>query len=372
MSLITGEPIDIESGPNWDDDLSGSPIYAENDPNLDALTPDERQALFDVEAIAMMYLPRICNHCVNPSCVAACPTGAIYKRGEDGIVLINQDACRGWRACVAACPYKKTYFNWKTGKSEKCILCFPRLETGQPPACFHSCVGRIRYMGVLLYDADRLNELASAPKESLVEAQRALLLDPRDPAVIAGAEANGVTPEMIDSAQRSPVYKWVKEWELALPLHPEFRTMPMLFYVPPLLPVAGRAGAGIYGHTPDGLFSSIEQARIPLRYLAGLFSAGNTKVVEEVMRKLVSVRLHNRAKTVGDVSEEAVRRALRDAGLTPEEADDIYALTALSSVDERFVMPPLQREEAIEPDREPELHKGQSGLGPTRRPVRGG
>jgi len=372
VSLITGEPIDIEAGPNWDDDLSGSPVYAENDPNLDALTPDEKQALFDVEAIAMMYLPRICNHCANPSCVAACPTGAIYKRGEDGIVLINQDGCRGWRACVAACPYKKTYYNWKSGKSEKCILCFPRLETGQPPACFHSCVGRIRYLGVLLYDADRLTELATAPRESLVEAQRALLLDPHDPAVIAGAEANGVTPEMIDSAQRSPVYKWVKEWKLALPLHAEFRTMPMLFYVPPLLPVAGRSGAGVYGHTPDGLFTSVERARMPLSYLASLFSAGNTRVVEEVMKKLLVVRLHNRAKTVGDVSEDALRRAFREAGLTAAEADDIYALTALSSVDERFVLPPLQREEAIEPDREPELHKGMSGLGVTRRPVRGG
>ena len=106
--------------------------------------------------MVFFYLPRICNHCLNPACVAACPSGAIYKRGEDGIVLVNQERCRGWRMCVSACPYKKVYFNWSTGKSEKCILCYPRLETGQAPACFHSCVGRIRYLGVLLYDADRL------------------------------------------------------------------------------------------------------------------------------------------------------------------------------------------------------------------------
>ncbi|PIW62399.1 MAG: nitrate reductase subunit beta, partial [Candidatus Omnitrophica bacterium CG12_big_fil_rev_8_21_14_0_65_50_5] len=106
VSQITGEPIDIEAGPNWDDDLSGSPVYAENDPNLKELSPDEREILFSVERISMMYLPRICNHCANPSCVAACPSGALYKRGEDGIVLVNQDKCRGWRACVTACPYK--------------------------------------------------------------------------------------------------------------------------------------------------------------------------------------------------------------------------------------------------------------------------
>ena len=103
--------------------------------------------------MVFFYLPRICNHCVNPSCVAACPAGAVYKRGEDGIVLLNQDKCRAWRMCVSGCPYKKTYYNWTTGKSEKCVLCYPRLETGQAPACFHSCVGRIRYLGLLLYDA---------------------------------------------------------------------------------------------------------------------------------------------------------------------------------------------------------------------------
>ena len=133
------------------------------------------------------YFPRICNHCLNPACVAACPSGALYKRGEDGIVLVDQKRCRAWRACVAACPYKKTFYNWSTGKSEKCILCFPRLETGQAPACFHSCVGRIRYLGVLLYDAERIEEVAQAPDEELVEAQRSLILDPHDPEVIAAA-----------------------------------------------------------------------------------------------------------------------------------------------------------------------------------------
>jgi nitrate reductase beta subunit len=156
ISQITGEELKIERGPNWDDDLSGSPKYAANDVNYDALSEEERQQLFEIQRVAFMYLPRICNHCANPSCVASCPSGALYKRGEDGIVLINQDKCRGWRACVSACPYKKIYYNWATGKSEKCILCYPRLETGQAPACFHSCVGRIRYLGVLLYDADRI------------------------------------------------------------------------------------------------------------------------------------------------------------------------------------------------------------------------
>jgi len=181
ISAVTGESINIKAGPNWDDDLGGSPIYAEHDPNLAGLTEEQKEQMFAVERLVFFYFPRICNHCLNPSCVASCPSGALYKRGEDGIVLLDQNRCRAWRNCISACPYKKVFFNWSTGKSEKCILCYPRLETGQAPACFHSCVGRIRYLGVLLYDASRIEEVAKRPSEELVEAQRSLILDPRDP-----------------------------------------------------------------------------------------------------------------------------------------------------------------------------------------------
>ncbi len=167
ISLINGRPMEIEAGPNWDDDLGGSPVYAANDPILAGLSEAERQQIFEIERLVYFYVPRICNHCLNPGCVAACPAGAIYKRGEDGIVLVSQDKCRAWRMCVSGCPYKKVYYNWSTGKSEKCILCYPRQETGQAPACFHACVGRIRYLGVLLYDADRIAEAGTAPDEAL-------------------------------------------------------------------------------------------------------------------------------------------------------------------------------------------------------------
>ena len=191
--MITGETMDVEAGPNWDDDLGGSTIYAANDPNLESVTDEERTQLNELERMVFFYLPRICNHCVNPSCVAACPAGAVYKRGEDGIVLLNQEKCRAWRMCVSGCPYKKTYYNWTTGKSEKCVLCYPRLETGQAPACFHSCVGRIRYLGLLLYDASQIEKVAAVADEDLVEAQRGMIKDPFDPEVIAAAKANGIT-----------------------------------------------------------------------------------------------------------------------------------------------------------------------------------
>lgn len=373
ISQVTGEELNIEAGPNWDDDLGGSPVYAANDPNLEALTEDERQVLFDVENIAMMYLPRICNHCANPSCVAACPSGALYKRGEDGIVLVNQETCRGWRACVAACPYKKVYYNWQTGKSEKCILCYPRVESGLPPACFHSCVGRIRYMGVMLYDADRIEEAMKAPEESLVESQRSCLLDPHDPVVIEGAARNGISPKMVEAAQGSPVWKYVMKWKLALPLHPEFRTLPMLYYVPPLLPVSGRAGDGIYEQSSEDFFAHVDQARLPMKFLASLFSAGNVDIVREVMKRQMAVRYFKRAQGVGGgVDMQQAHAALREAHLSVEEAEAIYHLTAISPMNERYAMPPIQREGAIEGGGcSPEMCKGKCGLGATLGPVRG-
>ena len=275
ITMVTGEPIEVKAGPNWDDDLSGSQIYAANDPNLDALSPEQRLQMQSIERLVMFYLPRICNHCLNPSCVAACPSGALYKRGEDGIVLIDQTRCRGWRACVTACPYKKVYYNWQTGKSEKCILCFPRLESGQAPACFHSCVGRIRYLGVVLYDADRLVEVAQKSDAELVDAHRSLILDPKDPAVVEAARLNGIHESVIESAQKSPVYQFVKVWKIALPPHIEWRTLPMLFYVPPLSPVMATREDKMIDHVSQDLFHDIDQSRIPMKFLASLFGAGH-------------------------------------------------------------------------------------------------
>ena len=377
ISLITGKTMEIEAGPNWDDDLGGSPVYAANDPNLENITEDERRQLNEIERVVFFYLPRICNHCLNPACVGACPAGAIYKRGEDGIVLISQDKCRAWRMCISGCPYKKTYYNWGTGKSEKCILCYPRLESGQPPACFHSCVGRIRYMGLLLYDGDRIEEVASASDEDLVDAQRSIILDPSDPEVIAGAAANGLSTAMIEAAQNSPVYKFVKEWNLALPLHSEFRTLPMLFYVPPMLPLlASVNGDGKYdavAGSPEGLaplLSSLERARVPVRYLASLFSAGNEGIVEDVYRKLIAVRVHMRSKRVGDVPEAEVRKALEHGRTTAEEVEAIFRLTSLPTYQERFVIPPMAREEAIERTLDPHTHKQAAGFGRRKAPAR--
>jgi nitrate reductase beta subunit len=370
-SLITGENIDIQSGPNWDDDLGGTPDYARKDPNFENLSPQEQEAMFQLEQMTLAYLPRICNHCLNPACVASCPSGAIYKRGEDGVVLINQEKCRAWRMCVTACPYKKSYYNWHTGKSEKCILCYPRLESGQAPACFHSCVGRIRYLGVMLYDADKIEAVASCDESELVDRHLEIYLDPSNPAVIKAAKENGIADSTIDAAQKSPTYKFIKEWGVALPLHPEYRTVPNLFYVPPLLPAMATVENGTYNTTTDSLWGKIDASRMPIQYLASLFSAGNGEKIKEVFRKLMTVRLHRRDVTVGDLDVKELNQALKDTGMTREEADAIFRLTSLPLFDQRFVIPAAHREESMEMLESTADQKGNTGFGFKETPARG-
>ena len=189
-SVITGNKLDLVWGPNWEDDLAGGHITGPEDPNIQRIEEDIK---FKFDQTFMMYLPRLCEHCLNPNCVASCPSGAMYKRDEDGIVLVDQDACRGWRYCMTGCPYKKVYFNWKTNKAEKCTFCFPRIENGIPTVCSETCTGRMRYLGVLLYDADRVEEMASvADEKELYEKQLELFLNPYDEDVIEQAQADGV------------------------------------------------------------------------------------------------------------------------------------------------------------------------------------
>ena len=138
-----------------------------------------------VPELLVLLPPADLNHCSNPACLAACPRGAIFKRASDGVVLVDQSRCEGQRYCVAACPYKKAFFNPRTFRSEKCILCFPRVEKGLAPACAHQCVGRIRWVGYLDDEAGQVHAL-------------------------------------------------VRRWQVALPLHPEYGTRPNVFYVPPL------------------------------------------------------------------------------------------------------------------------------------------
>ncbi|MBS0969709.1 nitrate reductase subunit beta [Chimaeribacter arupi] len=338
-SLISGQRMDkIEGGPNWEELLGGEFGKRSADTNFNAI----QKAIYgQFEHTFMMYLPRLCEHCLNPSCVATCPSGAIYKREEDGIVLIDQDKCRGWRLCISGCPYKKIYFNWKSGKSEKCIFCYPRIESGMPTVCSETCVGRIRYLGVLLYDADRISDAASAENpHDLYERQCDIFLDPNDPAVIAEALKQGIAQSVIDAAQASPVWKLAMDWKLALPLHPEYRTLPMVWYVPPLSPIQSVVEAGALAQ-PGSVLPAVEQLRIPVQYLANLLSAGDTAPVLRALKRMMAMRHYKRAQSVEGVRDT---RAIDEMGLSEAQVEEMYRYLAIANYEDRFVIPSSHRE----------------------------
>ena len=158
------------------------------------------------------YLPRKCYHCTNPPCVAACTHNALYKREEDGIVVLDQDRCNGDRFCIEACPYKAIYYNPETQTSEKCIMCYPRVELGIAPACDRQCPGRTRAFGYI-------------------------------------------------DDEESQVFKLIKEFKVALPLHPEYGTEPNVYYVPPFETTRAFAEDG----------SITDEGRIELTVLEELF-----------------------------------------------------------------------------------------------------
>lgn len=184
------EGVSPEWGPNWDEDLGGG----------------------EYPHSYFFYLQQICMNCTKPACLEACPRTAIYKREEDGIVLIDEERCHGYRYCAEACPYKRIYFNEPKAISQKCISCYPRLEAGVAPACVRQCPGRVRHIDYM---------------------------DNED----------------------GHIYQLVKKWKVALPLRPDFGCEPNVFYVPPTSPLAFKE---------NGEFDD-ENPRIPREYLRNLF-----------------------------------------------------------------------------------------------------
>ncbi len=209
----TGAPVkewlrpreEVKWGPNFDEDHGAGDYPGENH---------------------YFYLPRLCNHCTHPACLDACPRGAIHKRKQDGIVLVDQDRCHGYRFCVEACPYKKVYYDHVRQVSSKCIFCLPRIEEGVAPACARQCPGRLRFVGY------------------------------RD-------DPDG------------PIHKLVEQWKVAIPLHPEYGLEPNVFYVPPMSPPK-----------LDAKGRPTDEPRIPLAYLESLFG----KAVGPALEILVAER----------------------------------------------------------------------------------
>ena len=136
-------------------------------------------------------------------------------------------------------------------------------------------------------------------------------------------------------------------------------------------PVMAQKDGDIISHTSQDLFHDIDEARIPMQYLARLFGAGHEAKVRYALRKQKAVRVYRRMKTVGDVDQATVDRMLLEADTTQEQAEAIYRLTSLCTFEDRFVIPPMYREEAIELMQDPLENKQTSGFGFLEGPSRG-
>jgi len=185
------------------------------------------------------YLARICNHCTYPACVAACPRKAIYKREEDGIVLIDQKRCRGYRECVRACPYKKPFYNNTTRVSEKCIACYPKIENGEMPQCVVTCIGKIRLQG-FKSQPDRIRK--NNPMDYLIHVRN-----------------------------------------IALPLYPQFGTEPNVYYIPPIH-VDPRFLKQMFGHQADKAIELYRNAAKDKELLGALLLFGCTQGIIDTYR----------------------------------------------------------------------------------------
>lgn len=207
------------------------PIEAGDGRNEWGMNWDEDQGAGEYPNAYYFYLPRLCNHCTRPVCAEACPSGAMYKRREDGIVLRNEDECQGFRMCMEACPYKKIYFNYARKVAQHCIMCFPRLEEGVAPVCARQCPGRLTFVGFL-------------------------------------------------DDEEGPIHKMVNEWGIAVPLHAEYGTGPNIFYVPPLSPYRLHEDMSIDYDTP----------RIPPEYLESLFGPKVHSALATLKSEMETVR----------------------------------------------------------------------------------
>ncbi len=166
-----------------------------------------------------LHFPRSCLHCEQPACVTVCPTGASYKRAEDGIVLVDEDKCIGCKLCSWACPYGAREYSAVEGVMKKCTLCIDRIynenlaEAERQPACVQACPTRARHFGDLGDPESKVSKLVAArggidlmPQLGYQPVNQYL---PPRPRRAGGAPATTAPEESLDTTALPPVLRWL-------------------------------------------------------------------------------------------------------------------------------------------------------------------
>jgi sulfite dehydrogenase (quinone) subunit SoeB len=164
-----------------------------------------------------LHFPRSCLHCENAACVTVCPTGASYKRAEDGIVLVDESKCIGCKLCSWACPYGAREYDAVEGVMKKCTLCVDRIynesldEIERVPACVQACPTRARHFGDLGDPDSAVSKLvaeregaALLPELGYRPVNRYLPPRPRRPGPELEASDDG-----FDAAKAAPLLRWL-------------------------------------------------------------------------------------------------------------------------------------------------------------------
>jgi Fe-S-cluster-containing dehydrogenase component len=168
-----------------------------------------------------LHFPRSCLHCEQPACVTVCPTGASFKRAEDGIVLVDEDKCIGCKLCSWACPYGAREYSPVEGVMKKCTLCIDRIynenleEAERQPACVQACPTRARHFGDLGDPESKVSKLVAErggldllPQLGYQPVNKYLPPRPRRASESQPAAAEAPA-EKLDTAALSPLLRWV-------------------------------------------------------------------------------------------------------------------------------------------------------------------
>jgi nitrate reductase beta subunit len=163
--------------------------------------------------------------------------------------------------------------------------------------------------------------------------------------VIEQARKDGIPEDWIEAARKSPIWKMAVEWKIAFPMHPEFRTLPMVWYVPPLSPVQSHIDQGALPSTPDSVIPPVQNLRMPLKYLANLLTAGKEEPIVHALKRMIAMRAYQRSVHVEGTPDT---RALDEVGMTVDMALEMYRYLAIANYEDRFVIPTGHQEIPME------------------------
>lgn len=118
--------------------------------------------------LSQYWLPTMCHHCVDAPCITACPTNTLWRREEDGLVMLDVDKCIGCLRCGEECPYDAISFDAETGSADKCTMCEHRISEGLKPSCQEVCPTRAIHFGDVSDESSKVSTLLESREHKVL------------------------------------------------------------------------------------------------------------------------------------------------------------------------------------------------------------